>query len=129
MFGTPFRRGTHEADTSDLTRDRARNDRKLKGRLEHIFEKYNKDFTEVGDEIDLRTGRVVVDNGHLERMQNERDTGSSASRRFVKAFAKELGTEDHAASRTPRPKPRLGSHRNSGPSVAEEWEDEEVRYT
>ncbi|KAI0006511.1 hypothetical protein F4779DRAFT_632922 [Xylariaceae sp. FL0662B] len=38
---------------------------RLKSAFESIFEKYEKDFTGVGDEVDLRTGEVVVDNGHL----------------------------------------------------------------
>lgn len=46
---------------------------KLKSRFENIFAKYEKDFTGVGDEIDLRTGQVVVDNGHLESMRSVKD--------------------------------------------------------
>ncbi|TKX27278.1 putative centromere protein Scm3 [Elsinoe australis] len=99
MLGTPFRRHTPATETPELQRDRARNDRKLKTRFERIFEKYNKDFSQVGDEIDLRTGRVIIDNGHLSRMQSETDPGASASRRFVRAFTQELGTEDHQESR------------------------------
>ncbi|KAF6815981.1 hypothetical protein CSOJ01_03250 [Colletotrichum sojae] len=48
---------------------------KLKSTFEHIFQKYEKDFTGIGDEIDLRTGQIITNNGHLERMRNERDTG------------------------------------------------------
>ncbi|GJD02726.1 hypothetical protein ColKHC_11551 [Colletotrichum higginsianum] len=48
---------------------------KLKSTFEHIFQKYERDFTGIGDEIDLRTGRIIENNGHLERMRNERDTG------------------------------------------------------
>ncbi|KAK1994841.1 centromere protein Scm3 [Colletotrichum falcatum] len=48
---------------------------KLKSTFEHIFQKYERDFTGIGDEIDLRTGEIVTDNGHLARMRNERDTG------------------------------------------------------
>ncbi|TDZ30475.1 hypothetical protein C8035_v002436 [Colletotrichum spinosum] len=48
---------------------------KLKSTFEHIFEKYEKDFTGIGDEIDLRTGKILTNNGHLEKMRNERDTG------------------------------------------------------
>ncbi|KAL2755095.1 hypothetical protein ACRALDRAFT_1082643 [Sodiomyces alcalophilus JCM 7366] len=48
---------------------------KLKSTFEHIFAKYERDFTGIGDEIDLRTGKVVVDNGHIQNMQNERDVG------------------------------------------------------
>ncbi|KAF2224236.1 hypothetical protein BDZ85DRAFT_99087 [Elsinoe ampelina] len=99
MLGTPFRRHTPAAPDPELQRDRARNDAKLKSRFERIFEKYNKDFSQVGDEIDLRTGRVVVDNGHLSRMQNERDPGSKASKQFVRAFTQELGADDHQETR------------------------------
>ncbi|OLN81742.1 Uncharacterized protein PB1A10.02 [Colletotrichum chlorophyti] len=48
---------------------------KLKSTFEHIFQKYERDFTGIGDEIDLRTGKIITNNGHLERMRNERDTG------------------------------------------------------
>ncbi|KAL1896718.1 hypothetical protein Cpir12675_002666 [Ceratocystis pirilliformis] len=48
---------------------------RLKSTFEHIFEKYERDFTGIGDEIDLRTGEIVVDNGHLTSMRHERDTG------------------------------------------------------
>ncbi|KAL5596543.1 uncharacterized protein BROUX77_007227 [Berkeleyomyces rouxiae] len=48
---------------------------RLKSTFEHIFEKYERDFTGIGDEIDLRTGEIVVDNGHLSAMRHERDTG------------------------------------------------------
>ncbi|KAF3806771.1 hypothetical protein GCG54_00000137 [Colletotrichum gloeosporioides] len=48
---------------------------KLKSTFEHIFAKYEKDFTGIGDEIDLKTGKVVINNGHLENMRHERDMG------------------------------------------------------
>jgi hypothetical protein len=48
---------------------------KFKWRLESIFEKYGRDFTGIGDEIDLVTGKIVVDNGHLAHMTNEEDIG------------------------------------------------------
>lgn len=67
---------TVEPDTSfDLDASRKALDDKLQQRFEAIFEKYGKDFSGVGDEIDLRTGEIVVDNGHLLAMQNERDAG------------------------------------------------------
>lgn len=81
-------------DTDEYQRGRQRIDLKLKGTFERIFEKYARDFTGVGDEIDMETGEVVVDNGHLTYMQHERDTGKSASSRFVRAFADELEVED-----------------------------------
>ena len=54
---------------------RARNDMRLKSIFESIFDKYGKDFTEVGDEIDLETGQIVVNNGHLQNMLDEKDVG------------------------------------------------------
>lgn len=80
--------------TLELHEDRRRNDLKLKGRFEHIFDKYTKDFSHTGDEIDLETGRIVINNGHLARMQNERDVGMNGASRFVKAIAEELEEED-----------------------------------
>ncbi|TKA47804.1 hypothetical protein B0A49_13516, partial [Cryomyces minteri] len=79
----------------DLQHDRQQNDLRLKGIFEHIFQKYAKDFTEVGDEIDLETGEIVVNNGHLSRMRHEQDiVGEGDARHFVQAFADGL-THEH----------------------------------
>jgi len=59
----------------DLQQKRAQLDYKLKSKFESIFEKYGRDFDGVGDEIDLATGEIVVNNGHLIDMRNERDAG------------------------------------------------------
>lgn len=59
----------------DLQERRVRNDLQLKSRFETIFEKYSKDFEGIGDEIDMRTGEIVVNNGHILGMTNERDIG------------------------------------------------------
>ncbi|KAH8682373.1 hypothetical protein BX600DRAFT_505973 [Xylariales sp. PMI_506] len=61
-----------------LDKKRAKSAFKLKSRFEEIFEKYSQDFDGVGDEIDLRTGEVIVDNGHLESLQDDGD-GSEGS--------------------------------------------------
>jgi len=82
----------------DLERDRTVNDQRLKSRFEGIFEKYGRDFTGVGDEIDIETGEIVVDNGHLANMQHEADPGESASSQFVRAFAQNLEHEDENGS-------------------------------
>jgi hypothetical protein len=60
-----------------LSRARWRNDLSLKSRFEAIFEKYARDFTGIGDEIEVATGTVVVNNGHLEAMEDEKDTGTA----------------------------------------------------
>jgi hypothetical protein len=59
----------------DLPTARAQNDSRLKSLFEGIFAKYSHDFTDVGDEIDLETGDIVVNNGHLLGLQGEDDTG------------------------------------------------------
>ncbi|RAL59953.1 hypothetical protein DID88_000579 [Monilinia fructigena] len=59
----------------ELQQRRARLDFKLKSTFESIFEKYGRNFDGVGDEIDLLTGEILVDNGHLKDMQDERDAG------------------------------------------------------
>ncbi|KAK4250762.1 hypothetical protein C7999DRAFT_11386 [Corynascus novoguineensis] len=67
-----------------LERSRAFAALKLKSAFERIFEKYGHDFTGVSDEIDLRTGEIVVDNGHIQSLKearlgvtDERDDGGS----------------------------------------------------
>ncbi|KAL0254274.1 hypothetical protein SLS55_009748 [Diplodia seriata] len=65
----------HYDDLSDLERERHQNDMRLKNTFEHIFDKYERDFTDIGDEVDLETGEIVVNNGHLARLEDERDTG------------------------------------------------------
>ncbi|KAJ5818199.1 hypothetical protein N7474_003790 [Penicillium riverlandense] len=62
----------------DLSTARAQNDQRLKSIFEGIFDKYGKDFTEVGDEIDLETGKIVINNGHLVGMRAEDDPGDQA---------------------------------------------------
>lgn len=67
----------------DLEASRAHLDNKLKSRFEAIFEKYGQDFTGIGDEIDLRTGEIVVNNGHLLDMMDERDAGAPQDGRSI----------------------------------------------
>lgn len=78
-----------QEETSDaqLEQRRARLDYKLKSTFEAIFDKYGKDFDGVGDEIDLYTGEIIVNNGHLRKMQDERDAGviSKARRAFTES--------------------------------------------
>ena len=65
---------SRDAD-AELHERRARNDQKLKSIFESIFEKYSKDFSDVADEIDMNTGKVVRENGHILNMMHEKDTG------------------------------------------------------
>lgn len=52
---------------------RRRNELKLRRTFEAIFDKYSRDFTGVADEMDIETGEIVVDNGHVRGMRHERD--------------------------------------------------------
>lgn len=65
----------NDSPGAELHEQRARNDLRLKSAFESIFEKYGKDFSRIGDEIDLETGEIVVDHGHLSTMKSEVDPG------------------------------------------------------
>ncbi|GAB7351576.1 hypothetical protein MBLNU459_g2199t1 [Dothideomycetes sp. NU459] len=90
----PHDRERHYDPTFRLERKRHANDQKLKGTFERLFEKYATDFSQVGDEVDIRTGEIIVDNGHIALMEHERDVGNSASKQFVRAIEEELGVEE-----------------------------------
>ncbi|RMD39170.1 hypothetical protein DV735_g5959, partial [Chaetothyriales sp. CBS 134920] len=64
---------------AELDRARHHNDLLLKKRFEAIFDKYARDFSGVGDVVDLYTGRIVEDNGHLRDIDNEKDAGQPRS--------------------------------------------------
>ncbi|OBT73189.1 hypothetical protein VF21_08706 [Pseudogymnoascus sp. 05NY08] len=85
-----------DAPEADLQATRQKLDNKLKSTFEAIFEKYGKDFTGVGDEIDLRTGEIIVDNGHVAEMHAETDAGEARGRGMLRAF-----TEEPELSRLP----------------------------
>nr|WCL15687.1 MYB transcription factor 8 [Cladosporium cladosporioides] len=81
-----FRTRASVDDNPDLARDRRANDARLKSRFEHIFAKYGKDFDGVGDEIDLETGRIIVNNGHIARMRHEVDPGQRTSAQVLRVL-------------------------------------------
>lgn len=60
---------------ADFRERRARNDLRLKSVFESIFEKYGKDFSGIADEINLQTGEIVVNRGHVHGMRDETDPG------------------------------------------------------
>ena len=59
----------------ELNRRRALCDLTLRSKWELIFQKYGHDFEGIGDEIDVVSGAIAVDNGHLKGMRREGDTG------------------------------------------------------
>lgn len=63
----------------ELDKGRAKAASRLRSAFERIFEKYERDFTDIGDEIDLETGEVIVNNGHLLSLQDEKDRNREGS--------------------------------------------------
>ncbi|KAH9906523.1 hypothetical protein F4778DRAFT_654500 [Xylariomycetidae sp. FL2044] len=68
---TPTQFNARQDPLYQLDKGRAKAATRLKSTFEDIFAKYEKDFTDVGDEIDLETGEVIVDNGHLESLRDD----------------------------------------------------------
>jgi hypothetical protein len=68
-------------DDFDFEEAQAQNDKKAWNRFQEIFKKYEHPFEGIGDEIDLVTGEIVVDNGHLYGMEDETDVGPIHSKR------------------------------------------------
>jgi hypothetical protein len=58
-----------------LSIERAYADQRFQATMTHIFDKYGRDFEGIGDEIDLVTGEIVVNNGHVHNMRDEGDVG------------------------------------------------------
>ncbi|OAA46933.1 Myb-like DNA-binding domain protein [Metarhizium rileyi] len=70
------REGSLEQDDGyQLAIEKAYADNRFRATMAHIFKKYGRDFEGIGDEIDLSTGEIVVNNGHIENMRNEVDVG------------------------------------------------------
>ncbi|KAL1975186.1 hypothetical protein VTN31DRAFT_3578 [Thermomyces dupontii] len=97
-------------DDFDLQAARARNDQRLKSIFESIFEKYGRDFSDVGDEIDLRTGEIVVNKGHLMGMQGEGDT-------------EDLGDSSEDELQTALGDVVPGKDEGNGPRSTSDWEE------
>ena len=70
---------SEEDAITNFDRDRHLNKLRLKSTFEDIFTKYEFDFSNVGDEIDLETGEVIVNNGHLSNMHDEHDVGRAVA--------------------------------------------------
>ncbi|KAI1392827.1 uncharacterized protein F4822DRAFT_392337 [Hypoxylon trugodes] len=70
---TPNQFDARQDPLYELDRGRAKAATRLKSAFERIFEKYERDFTDVGDEIDLETGEIIVNNGHLQSLEDEKD--------------------------------------------------------
>lgn len=84
-----------EITLDTLDRDRQLSRLRLKSTFEDIFAKYECDFSNVGDEIDLETEEVIVDNGHLSGMLDEQDVGRVVADQCLRCLAPgSLGEEE-----------------------------------
>ncbi|KAF2201468.1 hypothetical protein GQ43DRAFT_480721 [Delitschia confertaspora ATCC 74209] len=61
---------------------------RLKSNWEALFAKYGDENMDQGDEVDLITGQVVVDRGHLRSLQDEGDSGDAGQ--FLRHMADEM---------------------------------------
>ncbi|MCJ1380869.1 hypothetical protein MMC17_003978 [Xylographa soralifera] len=109
----PLKRQWLGDSQEQLLQKRARNDLRLKSRFESIFEKFGKDFTGVGDEIDFRTGKIVVNNGHLTTMRGELDAEGLANE------------EDELATDTPLKLNSSQQPKRNGATLTKSQEDED----
>lgn len=97
-------------------------DQKLKRTFEAIFERYGRSFDGEADEIDLRTGEVVVNNGHLSTMDDhstddDLESTSPQSDRVVNSI--ELG-HYHVAG-DPKETLQPAEMTQEGSEVADAW--------
>lgn len=91
-----------------LARSRANAAFGLKSAFESIFERYERDFEGVADEIDLFSGDIVINNRHLQRMRNEKDMG------LVSGEAEEDGISLHDSDAVAGGVTRTGNGASSG---------------
>lgn len=106
----------------ELEKVRRRNEQKLQGRFSAIYAKYERDFGETSDEIDLVSGEVVVDNGHLKHMRHERDVGDRNPRALLKDQEEKDGNDDELASFSEQGQVSVWSDPETE-TTAESWSD------
>ena len=64
-----------EGDAQTQSQKAAKSEQLLRSRWESVFEKYGHDFDDISDVVDLRSGTVSTDKGHLRSLRHERDIG------------------------------------------------------
>lgn len=99
----PLKRLRRYEDNVDVGWAREESKARLKSTLEDVIDKYSRDFTDIGDEIDMETGDIVVDNGHLSGMRHEVDPGLTRTTRdarnsMLSTTSQEGGSEDELTS-------------------------------
>ncbi len=127
-----FRREQINTDMTDeeFQQRKIENDRRLKRAFDHIFEKYNRNFDDIGDEIDLEKEEIVVNNGHIELMEHNRDDGKRTNH-ILRSLACGAGwegedeTESEDQSEESDSDDNLAGHADGESSVGQD--EDEVR--
>ncbi|EXJ58318.1 hypothetical protein A1O7_05743 [Cladophialophora yegresii CBS 114405] len=113
----------------DLGGRRKRNDLLLKSRFESIFEKYSHDFSSIGDEIDMDSMTIVVNNGHLQSMENETDPGGLHNERgqtLLRAMTETINDDDEVRYHNPDADEVMNSIEEMAESAAMAEDQEEM---
>jgi hypothetical protein len=71
-----------EPTLEELEYEQHMNQSRFRNRMEDIFQRYSMDFSETADEIDIRTGRVVVDRGHWMSLPDVQESDSGEESDF-----------------------------------------------
>ncbi|KAL1609140.1 hypothetical protein SLS59_001503 [Nothophoma quercina] len=113
---------------------------KLKGRFESIFAKYEGMHESMSDEVDINTGQVVVDRGHVRRVQRQMLRKTTLLDNFLEpAFGQEdtpeeeeahaLSEDELAPTQVPSLKRKRDSpqDRNKGAQLSEQTAVEQAR--
>ncbi|KAB8611422.1 hypothetical protein FH972_025927 [Carpinus fangiana] len=93
---------TAAGDAPDIEALRLEHDKVFIGRLDGILQKYDRDFEGIADEIDMNTGEIVVNNGHISRARDSYDIG-----RPVRRPAPYIPVEVDRQARRQQPPPGL----------------------
>ena len=101
----------------DVLDARDRNNNLLKSRLEGVIERYSENYNGVSDVIDLQTGEVQEDNGHLRGIGTQRDVPQELLRKhYVETLERQETGSDGEGS-------EFGSSYSGSPAGAETEND------
>lgn len=64
---------TNPTACDDVFCKRIESEKKYNDFLESLFKKYGRDTSDIADEVDLATGEIIVNNGHLEALKTKDD--------------------------------------------------------
>lgn len=90
-----------------LERDRRASQFRLKSAWEAIFEKYDRDTSDFADEIDLETGKIIVDKGHLRSLKDGAASGSGEADIWQDIVEETVGKKKKSSTRHKKGTPNV----------------------